>query len=109
MMARKSTYRPVAIQRHFERVAALGCVVCGAPAELHHVTGYSDRMGRITRSDTRVIGLCPTHHRVGAQGGFKQSVEALGHRGFFEEWGIDLLAEAERLWAESEELERRAA
>jgi hypothetical protein len=106
-MAKKSTYRPVAIQRHFARVAELGCIVCGAPCELHHVTAYADRMGRISRSDERVVGLCPTHHRSGAPGGFKQSVEALGHRGFFQEFGIDLLAEAQRLWNESQE--RRAA
>lgn len=36
-----------------------------------------------------------------------ESVEALGHRGFFQEGGIDLLAEAERLWDESQE--RRTA
>jgi hypothetical protein len=35
------------------------------------------------------------------------SVEMLGHRGFYMEHGIDLMAEAERLWTESQE--RRAA
>jgi hypothetical protein len=108
-MARKSTYRPVTIQRHFTRVADKGCVVCGAPCEIHHVTGYADRMGRITRSDERVVGLCPKHHRCGAEGGWDHSVEALGHAGFFNKYGIDLLAEADRLWNESMELERRAA
>jgi hypothetical protein len=107
-MARKSTYRPVTIQRHFARVADKGCVVCGAPCEIHHVTGYADRMGRITRSDERVVGLCPKHHRCGAPEAY-QSVENLGHQGFFRVHGIDLLAEAERLWSESQELERRAA
>jgi hypothetical protein len=33
----------------------------------------------------------------------------LGHRGFYQEHGIDLLAEAERLWADSEAMERKAA
>jgi hypothetical protein len=37
------------------------------------------------------------------------SVERLGHRGFYREHGIDLLAEAQGFWAISEELERRAA
>jgi hypothetical protein len=40
-------------------------------------------------------------------GGFEQSVEALNHRGFFMEYGIDLMAEAERLWNET--LARMAA
>jgi hypothetical protein len=37
------------------------------------------------------------------------SVERLGHRGFYQEHGIDLMKEAEALWAISEEFERRAA
>ena len=94
-----------AIRHHFSRVAELGCLVCGAPAEIHHVTAYADRMGRISRSDERVVPLCPTHHRSGAVGGYHKSVEALGHRGFYLIHGIDLYAEAERLWNES----RRAA
>lgn len=40
------------------------------------------------------------------QHGPKQSVEALGHRGFYQEWMIDLYAEAVRL---AEETQRRAA
>lgn len=104
------TYRPAAIQRHFDRLTDIPCLVCGRlPIERHHVTAYADRMGRFSRRDDRVVPLCPMHHRCGAVGGFKQSVEALGHRGFFQEFAVDLLAEAERLWAESQELERRAA
>lgn len=37
------------------------------------------------------------------------SVQSLNHRGFCLEHGIDLLAEAERLWDDSQALERRAA
>jgi hypothetical protein len=37
------------------------------------------------------------------------SVHDLGHRGFYQEHGIDLMKEAEALWAISEEFERRAA
>ena len=92
-----------------ERVARLGCLVCGSPAELHHVTAYADRMGRLPRSHQRIAPLCPMHHRVGSMGGFNFSVEAMGHRGFFEEYGCDLMAEAERLWAESEDIEARRA
>lgn len=96
-------------KRHWNRVAQLGCLVCGAPAELHHCTGHADRMGRVSRRHDRVVPLCPAHHRVGAVGGFHYSVEALGHRGFYEEFGIDLMARAETLWDETVELERRAA
>lgn len=50
-------------QRHKDRVAALGCVVCrrlglgSTPAELHHVAEGSG-----LRSDYAVAPLCPTHH-----------------------------------------------
>ena len=100
--------RTAAEQRHFDRVAALGCLVCGGEATLHHVTGHSDRMGRLPRSHQRIAPLCPLHHQgIGEKAPMLVSVESLNHRGFYQEHGIDLLAEAERLWAETEE--RRAA
>ena len=84
------------------RVAGLPCLVSGRrPVTLHHVTGYADRMGRFSRSHRLVVPLAPEYHLI--QHGPKISVEALGHRGFYQEWGIDLLAEAERLWAESQQ------
>ena len=91
----KRRYKPVAVQKHHDRVAALGCLVCGGHATLHHVTGYADRPGRFSRDEWKVVPLCAFHHLI--QHGPKQSVEALGHQGFFQEWGIDLLAEAMRL------------
>jgi hypothetical protein len=115
-MMRRAALKPskgkpptAAEKRHFDRVGQMGCLVCNSDAELHHVSGYADRIGRISRSHQRVVPLCPSHHRIGAPCGFALSVEALGHRGFYREYGIDLLAEAERLWAESEALEKRAA
>jgi hypothetical protein len=89
-------------KRHMERVAGLGCLVCGDPATVHHVTGFADRMGRITRSHRLVVPLCPNHHQaVHDNANAPVSVEMLGHRGFYQEWGIDLYAEAVRLWEES--------
>ena len=82
-------------RRHIARVAALPCLVCGGQATVHHVTGYADRMGRIPRRHDRVVPLCPRHHQI--QHGPRESVEALGHRGFYRVHGINLLAEAERL------------
>lgn len=106
----KGKHKPAAIQRHHDRVAALGCLVCGGPATLHHVTGYADRMGRFARSDKLVAPLCPVHHQaVFDHASMPVSVERLGHRGFYQEHGIDLYARAMELWAESEAAERRAA
>jgi hypothetical protein len=90
---------PAAEKRHIARVAGLPCLVSGEPATVHHVTGYADRAGRITRSDRRVVPLAPRFHLI--QWGPKTSVEALGHRGFFITYGIDLLSEADRLWRET--------
>jgi hypothetical protein len=108
LRAKGKPYKPVALKRHHDRVAALGCLVCGAPAEVHHVTGYADRPGRLARDEWLVAPLCPTHHRAGFDllGRHPQSVEGLGHQGFYREYGIDLLAEAMRL---ADETQRKAA
>ena len=83
----------------FDRIASMGCLVCGAPAEIHHVTGYADRIGRAPRRDDRVVPLCPMHHRAGCDpyASAPVSVERLGHRGFYQEHGLDLMVEAERI------------
>lgn len=89
-------------KRHMERVAGLPCLVSGQrPVTLHHVTGYADRKGRFARSHRLVVPLAPEYHLIQHDPHQTMSVEALGHRGFYQEWGIDLLAEAERLWRES--------
>lgn len=84
-------------------VASLPCLVCGDRATVHHVTGYADRMGRFTRSNRLCAPLCPPHHQkvYDPSAARPVSVEGLGHRGFYQEWGIDLLAEARKLEAES--------
>lgn len=77
-----------------ERIAKLPCLVCRAwPVQLHHVSGSSHVMGRLPRSHELVVPLCPKHHQV--IHGPRESVEALGHRGFFKMHKIDLLAEAQ--------------
>ena len=48
---------------HMGRVAELGCMICGMPAEVHHLPvqgGQKDNM--------RCIPLCPLHHRHGNAG-----------------------------------------
>lgn len=91
---------PTAADRaHFAKVAALGCLVCGAPATIHHCTGSAHHMGRLPKRHDRVVPLCPMHHQAvfDPYANNPVSVERLNHRGFYEKHGIDLLAEAERL------------
>jgi hypothetical protein len=76
-------------------IASLGCLVCGCPATVHHVT--SDGYKRLARSDRRVAPLCCRHHQI--QHGPRESVEALGHAGFKARYGIDLLKWADDAWA----------
>jgi len=85
-------------RERFDRIAAMGCLVCGGPATIHHVTA-SIHGGRLTRRHDRVVGLCPVHHQAVFDpfANAPVSVERLGHRGFYLKHGIDLLAEAERL------------
>jgi len=96
-MARQG--KSAADRRHHERVAKLPCLVCGAwPVDVHHVVGYADRMGRAPKRHDRVAPLCKAHHDV--QNGPRDSVHALGHRGFYKVHRIDLLSEAIRLHRE---------
>lgn len=44
-------------KRHMGRVAALGCLVCDSPANVHHI-----RTERI-KSDFLVVPLCREHHQ----------------------------------------------
>lgn len=87
-------------RRHMQRVASLPCLVSSKrDVTLHHVTGYADRMGRFSRSHRLIVPLAAEFHLI--QHGPVTSVEALGHRGFYHHWGVDLFAEAQRLEAES--------
>lgn len=88
---------------HRERVRRLPCLVSGKNATPHHVTGYADRMGRFTRNHRWLVPLADEYHQKvwDPKASDPISVEGLGHRGFFKKYGIDLLAEARRLEAES--------
>lgn len=53
-------------KRHLSRVANLGCILCGAPAEIHHprfCVGMSQRSPHML-----AVPLCPEHHRQGRYG-----------------------------------------
>ena len=55
-----------AVERaYYGRVAALGCIICKAPAEVHHLTGAG--MG-LRAKYLEVIPLCHKHHRTGGHG-----------------------------------------
>ena len=53
-------------KEYLNKVANLGCIICGQSAEIHHLrTG----MGMGQRNDNNnVIPFCPTHHRLGGYG-----------------------------------------
>jgi hypothetical protein len=101
---------PSAMEKRFhDFVAAKGCCVCGGEATIHHVTGYADRIGRLSRCHMRVAPLCPHHHQaVFDNASAPQSVELLSHRGFYAVHGIDLFAHANALWAEFNDMRRAA-
>lgn len=70
------------------RVAALGCLLCGMPAEVHHIREGQGMAQRA--SNWLTVPLCPEHHR-GSEG-----LHGLGERGFERRHRmgeLDLLAE----------------
>ena len=86
--------RPTAAEtRHMNSVRELPCLACGAwPVSAHHVT--SDGFKRIRKDHMRVVPLCPECHQNGPS-----AVHKIGHAAFNALWGMDMLAEAERLAA----------
>jgi len=79
-------------KRHLDRVSALGCIVCGAPASIHHprfVCGMSQRS-----KHWLAIPLCPWHHQHGPHGVAIHNGQADFEKNFGSEQ--DLLAETIR-------------
>jgi hypothetical protein len=75
------------------------CIVTGASQVIaHHLTSLGH--GRITRNDRYAVPLIETLHAVGNKG----AVHEIGHARFEIEHGVDLVAEAERLWKEWSEI-----
>jgi hypothetical protein len=96
-------------KRHLERVAAMPCIIptCRkpGPSTVHHVRHKITRSGTFARDDRRVVPLCPPHH-LHDHG--PDAVERLHEEGIFDKFGIDLWAEADRLWGESCALEMQS-
>lgn len=89
--------RPPAKQpAHIARIKAMGCLICGGmPVDAHHV-----RTGLRARDDARIVPLCRFHHQDSRMG-----FHGLGsERAFYQEYGISLVDEAEKLAAESVEM-----
>lgn len=84
--------RPTASdKRHFDRLGSMPCIACGRyGVHIHHVT--SDGYKRLTKRHDRTVPLCPHCHQDGPY-----AVHKVGHGTFNAVFGIDLLAEAERL------------
>lgn len=74
-----------AIERqHLGKVAALGCIICRMPAEIHHVRSGMGMGQRNTNFN--VIPLCHKHHRTGGHG---VALHA-GKKTFEEKFGTEL-------------------
>jgi hypothetical protein len=100
---RRAGSAPTAAEkRHMDRIAAMPCLVCGAPANIHHV--ISDGFQRITRTHRRVTPLCRWCHQDGPQ-----AVHAIGHAAFNNLHGFDLLEWADREWEATCERANRSA
>lgn len=57
--------RPTKAQRErWGKIAALGCIVCNSPSEIHHALVT---MG-MRKNHDRVLPLCAEHHRNGGYG-----------------------------------------
>jgi hypothetical protein len=56
---------PTKAQRErWGRIAALGCIICGRPADIHHCLITAG----CRKNHDLVIPLCPEHHRHGQYG-----------------------------------------
>ena len=95
----KRSRPPDALEKeHMQRIANMGCLVCGMPAEVHHV-----KDGAGGKRDHRYIApLCPRHHRITVDS--KVSYEALGRAAFDEMLGFDLLEWCKEQWRITNEM-----
>jgi hypothetical protein len=79
---------------HREFVASLPCLVCGrSPSHAHHLRFAQPRSLGSKVSDEWTVPLCLLHHRALHDFGSEER--------WWEQMGIDALAEAEKLWQQS--------
>ena len=53
-------------KEYYAKVAALGCLICGRPAEIHHINKHGMNMRKGNHKN--IVPLCPDHHRLGKAG-----------------------------------------
>jgi hypothetical protein len=81
-------------QAWLDYVARQGCLICGKPAELHHIKGIpSDKTGRPLRrrhhlAAMAVIPLCRHHHREGRNSIHQIDEDAFGVNHFSGSKGV---------------------
>lgn len=87
---------------HLRFVASLPCLVCGrTPSQAHHLRFAQPRaLGRKV-SDEWTVPLCAVHHRALHDFGAEEK--------WWEQTGMDALAEAERLWRRQHQVRAEAA
>ena len=92
-------YKTKSEKDYMSRVADLGCICCGQPAELHHPRKHTGLGLRSSNYD--VIPLCPNHHRLG-----KVSIH-LGKTQFERTFGTEkvLLKKVKKALVEKEKME----
>jgi hypothetical protein len=79
---------------HLQFVGSLPCLVCGrAPSQAHHLRFAQPRALGSKVSDEWTVPLCILHHRALHDFGAEEK--------WWEQMGINALAEAEKLWAQS--------
>ena len=92
-------------KRHADRLTAMGCLICVAPAEYHHETGSP----RHAKSHKHGAPLCPTgHHREGPESRHKLGLPDFDAMfAHIIPQGLDVWCSEQ--WAISQQLERTAA
>lgn len=72
---------------HMARVAARGCLICGAPAQAHHVDILTPKNAGPKVTDYLTAPLCPIHHT-----GDQDDCAHNGERAFWIRHNIDIAA-----------------
>lgn len=72
-------------REHMARVAARGCLVCGAPAQAHHVDILTPKNAGPKVTDYLTAPLCQTHHT-----GNQNDCAHVGEREFWKRHGLDI-------------------
>ena len=100
----KAVAKPTRLQKyHMDRVASLGCIMTGQPANLHHVMGNHGNVGKyrkLRRRDHRFVCPLSREYHQGDKG-----VHGLGSEDKFRlVHDVDLIEWAVKEWEKSCEL-----